>query len=593
MTPRRILLIVKIVTSGGVLLAVTASKGRRKQFMSSVQRLALFLLVTLAFCLDPGAAIALGAQIDPPRVTVELVPEMIVLFPGKNATASVVVRNASDQALSNLRLSCQSEASLQLFCNVAPIDALPANGEVVWNMTVGWGQQVPRATNVHFRIDYDWQPLVSANGDGPTASTVVPRVIFATLALTAPQMQPATDVAAMQMRSTLTTLNEQRPGIVYLVLENKSATSLTLNAVDARGPTYVSLTVLDPDLVVEDFGDDEELFEKRLQRTISLEPREVRSIPIAVRASDIVQPGKSVLLFDANLAWQAEGYTQSGTLTATHEVDVGVFGESQLLALLGLPAFFLVPGFLMLVTFRFFWTRVSVTKARTFVVEAPSIQNATADFLLVSITLSLVMAWLYPHISSQFWDVSRDYLQAYGLPDIYRVWFLSIGIGFAAYLLIASAILVRQTWVQRSQQRRQQEVRRRLPATSDDPAETVRKLARRDLTLRRPAVTVTSDGGRRVYRLLDSGAEEESKETIWVAPRILIRNREQLMTQNTAALETVYDVLDGRKGIEAFVALLPQLELEWEENWPHAGPLEAPREEVEQPEPEEMMVEFA
>ena len=554
-----------------------------------VKRAAVYFVMCAAVLLVVGAPDVRGAQEEAPDVVVQVVPDSLTLLPNQEVTVTVVVRNRSEQALGNLRLSCRSDRAVDVPCDVPSMETLGPGAESAWNVPLGWGEQAPTAANVYFRVDYERLPQAPVDGETPTASGVVPRVIFATLTLNAPAVQPVTDVVAMQVRSTLTTLNEQRPGIVYVVLENKSIVPLTVASLDARGPAYVSFIVLDPEQAVSDFGDAEELMAKRLQRELVLKPREVRSIAVAVRASDVVQPGKSLLLFEADVRWQAEGRTQSGTLTASHEVDVGIFGESQLLAILGVPAFFLLPGFLMLITFRFFWTWLPLTKERPFFIETPSVRNAAADYLLVSITLSLVMASLYPRISSLFWEVRRDYLQAYGLVDIYRVWFLSVGVGVAAYLIFVAVILGLRYQAQREEQRLQQEALLRQPAATDDAAETVRKLLRRNLDLQRPVMLLTGNGTRRVYWLSNVSAGEDMPEAVWVAPRILIRNRQALRAED---LEVLDQVLNDEQRIEALGALLPRVDLGWEEGWPHAGPLEAAQEEVELQGEVEMMVDY-
>jgi hypothetical protein len=164
--------------------------------------------------------------------------------------------------------------------------------------------------------------------------------------------------------------------------------------------------------------------------------------------ADRVQPGEHLLLFQVDLAWERNGRRQTGSLTATQTVMLGVPGVSDILQVLGVPSFFLLPGFLMVAGFIFLWTRIWPRRAALLEIKTP-------DYWLVAILLSLVATALYPYVTG-----GRDYLESYGLRDIFAVWFIALVLTGTAWVVVSTGM---RRWL--------------VPTTDDQPDAIVRKLA--------------------------------------------------------------------------------------------------------------------
>lgn len=139
-----------------------------------------------------------------------------------------------------------------------------------------------------------------------------------------------------------------------------------------------------------------------------------------------------MLLFEIGVEWKQSGRQFTGSLVTSHECSVGVLGESDILKLLGVPSFLLLPGFLMIATF--IALRKYLESGKNILLDAK-----TPEFWLFAITLSLLTALLYPHITGLF-GVQRDYLKGYGVRDVFQVWMGSILLGFLFWALFVGVI---------------------------------------------------------------------------------------------------------------------------------------------------------
>jgi hypothetical protein len=168
-------------------------------------------------------------------------------------------------------------------------------------------------------------------------------------------------------------------------------------------------------------------------------PHQMGYVPILVEASDRVQPGKHLLVFDVTFLWGEPKTAQPRDLVRSTEVDVQVLGESTVLKLLVLPSSLLLPGFLALSTWGFLWG-LDVGKPNN--AAKPNLRNALnfsqsltdRMFWVAGITLSiagLAIAHFFGH----------DVLGTYGLIDLIWVWMISVVLlGFILYGLIISLL---------------------------------------------------------------------------------------------------------------------------------------------------------
>jgi hypothetical protein len=507
------------------------------------------VVVSLALLIVPQTGSFLST---PPALDVIVVPNTIELGVGKTAQAQIVVRNPSSQTALHLALSWINNTSLLVTSENTEIDELLPNAEAIWNLQVSQPGQALDTGKINLRLDYAW-----VDSDAPE-SKPVSRFLFSELQVTIPAVEAVTDVADVKVQSTLTSLNEQQPGFVYLVLENKSDVPLRIQKINPIALEYLKV----------DTQDD-------ISGAI-LYSHEKRIIPYQTRVTDVIQPGKNILLFEIDLAWEKNGQTQVGTLIATHELDIGVFGESEILKLLGIPAFFLLPGFLMIIAFRFLWKRGKTTE------EAVKFPLATAsdEFLFIAISLSLLMTALYPPLTNILLGARRNYLEAYGLVDVLYLWFGSILLAISFYILyfgIKALVDRYHKWL----------LIEKTPTVDDSPEVTIRRLKRNNLDLCRNRVLIQKGGQECWVFLLQKKRVEQ--QTYWVAPQIIISNRQNL---EKSVEDTVCELLKTGKEIGVFLRASNKLTLEWVENWYEPGPYLVNSKDIIQIGPEQVMVGF-
>lgn len=498
-------------------------------------------LAVLLFLLWPGLTVTV-VEAQSPSLTVNVTPDTLTLSPGQTATVTITVSNPTETAAEALALSWFTNTPLQVeLLDQAEIDNLPPGADAAWTAQLKTLSESPESGLVHWRLDYAWP-----QDDG----TAVRRVLFDKLTVSPPALKAVEDVASVTVASTLATLSEQRPGTVNLILENKQDAPLEITALRASESQSVSLTA--PDEVTG---------------TI-IAPRRQTVIPIDVEAEEIVQPGKQLLLFEIDLAWQENGLPQQSTLVATHEIDVGVFGESQILTLLGVPAFFLLPGFLFLVAFKMAW---GLGKSGEETNKWPW-PGTSVDFWAVAITLSLLAAVIYPFLTQRF-GVRRDYLQAYGLQDVLYLWFGAVIAGVLTYGVYRGARAMVELY-------KRWQLRQQTPAVGDSPGETIKRLRLQKLPLARETAVITLDENpHRVFYLQDTRSNEGPA---WVAPLIYIANRDQLDSSLVTEIETAIYEAESEGSLEKVEAHLSQLRLIYHPDWPLNGPYQAADEELTQ-----------
>jgi hypothetical protein len=238
---------------------------------------------------------------------------------------------------------------------------------------------------------------------------------------------------------------------------------------------------------------------------LTLAPREVDVYSFSIETEERVQPGKYLLLFEVAFEWEQAGLSRKGNAVATQEVEVGVFGVSEILAVLGAPSFLVLPGFLMLITWRLL-NRLLRKDVKL------QLQVKTPEFWLVAITLSLVAAFVYP-IITDFFGQPRNYLEGYGLRDVTYVWFAVILLTILFYIIVSIYERIVQLYKQRKKGRF-------VYSMDDEPLDVLRKLHRRKLGLWLKCAEAEIEGEtQRVYVLEPLKGKEDR---IWIGPPITV-----------------------------------------------------------------------
>lgn len=449
-------------------------------------------------------------------ITVELQPSSLAFAAdGKPLTVLVVVRNGTSDHISDVRLTSFPDPDIRVDA-VPPIATLAPGSDDTWSVPVSTGG-VAVDGRVVLRIDY-----VSQSGN----AAPVKKIAVVTLPVKTQERTPVAQIADVEIKTTLESLDQQHPGQLYLVVTNKSGGPVDMLPIEAQGPSFIHIDTTP---------------------RVTLTPREVRAMPIGVQAKDIVQPGKQVIVIPVRLEWRIAGRPEPehATIVATREVTVGVFGESEILKLLGVPTFVLLPGFLVLITVSWLWKNGVFREPdakREFPLEA-----LKPEFWIVAITASAIVAYayrLYAH---------RDYLTAYGLEDVIKVWITSIFVfGVGSYLLIAAIAWAWRWWWKLRE--------------NEDPVSALRKLGRRGV-----AVTLVQVETNDSKRLLLVEPLRSDRPTVWATSQIVVEWQAQASEPLKQSIEKEREATGDASRLANLLAqgrAAGQLALKWKDGGP-------------------------
>lgn len=412
---------------------------------------------------------------DAPQVTVQTVPGEVLIPPQGEARVLVILRNGSGERLKDLKLSWLTQAGVEVSAEPADAGGLEPYGEIGRALRLSRVPDGPSRGEVHLRLDYVW---LRPEGDAR-------RVAVGSLKVAPREPEAVAQVASAEVKTAMKSLVERRPGLVYLVINNTSNVPVDIVSAESRAPAFIAV---EPGKITQ-------------RRT--LPPRDTLVLPFDVKTAGAIRPGKHLLLFQVGLEWESGGRKASGTLVATHETDVGILGESEILTLLGVPTFLVLPGFLMLVTLGLLWQHVP---PRTEGDRKPyPFAKVSPEFWVVAISVSIAAAILDPWITG-FFGQRRNYLDGYELIDVVRVWAGSIFAGILVFVAWRAVTAGISRWRQS-----------RAFQTGDSALTVLRKLDKQGLGLRFPGIRVKLDKGETtLFQLRRAG------NRIWVAPGIAL-----------------------------------------------------------------------
>jgi hypothetical protein len=441
-------------------LAATASR-----------RLAVFALtVMLLLFTSPGWA-------APPNVTLEIVPHNLALFADHPSEVRLVLGNNGDSTISNISLTWFTDLPLNVDVVSPEAKAVPPGGALTIPVKLATDSSPAAEGPVHFQVTYTWSD--AASGD-------VQNTVLTTLQVTKSRRPQTSEVLEVEVQSSGTTVNEKRPLTLYLILSNLSAGPINVTQIQPSGPAFMA-------------------FEPgQLDKPVAIRAGQSLSVPFTATPNDAIIPGDHLLFFDVGMAWQDADQTLSGNRFLSTKVRVESFGEPEMLNLLGVPSFYVLPGFLMVVTLGLLW-RAS-KPGRQFPLSA-----ASPEFWLVAISLSIGIALAYPLVTG------RDYLTGYDLRDVVQIWLSSIILAAAAFIVtVGGANLIGRylDW------RRRRHLAWLLPAAGDEPVTVLRKLHRQGLGVFLERVELDIEGERHFAYLYQK--RPETWEKLWVGPAIVV-----------------------------------------------------------------------
>jgi hypothetical protein len=437
---------------------------RRRYCVSAV-------LLVVGLC-SPGVL----AQ-DPQKV--ELIPATIELPTKGEVETQLILRNKSQQPLKDISVSWFSASGVSINPNqLESVATLGPQAETFWTLRLSQSADGIVPGNVYFRVNFQ-------TGD-------VPQVLYATLGVNNRQANEVDQVVSVVPKTSSTLLNEQRPGQVFLVINNKGNQPIRIGTITTRGPDFIKAT---PDM--QGFAPDANGF-------VQIAPRDSINVPVQMKVTDAVLPGKHLFIFQVPVEWGAKEYLQTASVIAQQEFDVGILGESEILTALGVPSFLILPGFLIITSFLLL---AKLNRRETLQGESVLKTGTNPYFWVIAITLAGAMAFLYPVATKLVKGTPRDYLIGYGLYDIVIVWLASVLTGIAAWVLFE---LAKHLWSWLF-----------IPAENDDAASVLRKLYLQGLGTSLEQIDVTLDGSTGSVFLLQK--RKKKREKIWAGSFIQIR----------------------------------------------------------------------
>lgn len=318
--------------------------------------------------------------------------------------------------------------------------------------------------------------------------------LVATLTVSRGEFLPVSEVATLRVQTGLENLTDRMGDTLFLEVQSKVPFPVAVAPPRGTGPGFLKIKSLQAD-------------------TIRIEPGSSVLLRMSLKTSRRVRPGAHIVGFTVPLSWsEADAPLRSAELQAFHTVQVGVLGESDILTLLAVPSFFLLPGFLLL-------------SAAAFVLKTGGVEDwipsdpKTTDFWIVGITFSLLASVVLSEAGMRYLALG------YGVADLARVWFASVFLGAGGAGLALWIRKLRVAKAQRDQKAREREAERarqeqaaKMPSRDDDVVATLRKMVQRGdgaAPAELPVVTFAHGGTQaRGFELLRVDGE------VWVIPEI-------------------------------------------------------------------------
>ena len=352
-----------------------------------------------------------------PTVSVTVTPTEIALPLGASSTGVLIVSNTGPPVAVHIK---PRPTNASVFVRMKSTGAIiPTGGSIPLSYTVkrsslGAAQDI----TLWFLVTYSSS---TAGGSDPPQAIIETSTVRS---VAYPQLVEAT------VEGSVDTVNENRAGEAALVIANPREVPLNISAIRVSAPTGVRVIARCPPDREMTVG---AATTAPLTECVSrVGPRSKRVVPVRFEAESAITPGKRTVFFKIDGSDPGGATSQSDTATSTFTTDV--FAESDILKALGVPAFLLLPGVIIFLTawglirWASPWRNTALAKK-----EPPSLVAATTA-AIAGVFLSLVVARLYPTLTTIWPGHERNYLKAYGFSDFYYVFVWSFFIAFISWL---------------------------------------------------------------------------------------------------------------------------------------------------------------
>jgi hypothetical protein len=359
-----------------------------------------------------------------PPVSLSVTPDEIALPLHGSSTGELIVSNTgAPTGPVSVRIQPRATDGSVVVTMESRAATIPKGGAVPFGYTVvrsseGAGQDI----TLWFLVRYSYsRSTAGSSGDPPRAVIATSKVKAAAY----PKLVEAT------VEGSVDTINENRSGEGALVIANPREAPITIRALHVSAPSGVRVIVRCPmggEMTVKAATPD------TLSGCVSMvAPRSKQVLGLRFEAESAVSPGKRTVFFTIDAADPQNASPQSVTATSTFTVDV--FAESEILKALGVPAFLLLPGVIIFLTAWGLIFYASPWRNTTLAKKDPPSLTAATTAAIAGVFLSLVVAGLYPALTSVWPGHERNYLKAYGFRDFYYVFVWSFFIAILAWLV--------------------------------------------------------------------------------------------------------------------------------------------------------------
>ncbi len=501
--------------------------------------------------------LALTATSAHASATLDVTPESIAIATIERPTtmtARLRLRAPPKVTLRNIRLTSFSNDGVSVTIDArdtaSSVDALEPNDEYLWPIRLTLSRPLAREAHVIFEV--------SMNEDPETEDEeTLRRYLYASLEIKPLATDVLTSVVGMEIKGGDGIVSRQRPGMVQVVLKNQRDISVQVTGIRWFGPSFIELRAADADCEVE--------VEPPAQTNPrQLGPYEQVVVPMLVCPREQIVPGKYSLLATASITAAGAPLT---VLSASRQVEVGVLGESELLNLLGVPSLLLLPGFLLLITWRILGSLRGAPAAAGF-----ELKPKEADFWAVAIALSLGFAFLYPWITERVLpEGRRDYLVAYGLRDLVYVYSAAIVLGIFSYVCWRLVAMFGAAYKAR-------QLARCLPLDDDSAIAILEKLARAKGEIELPIVHLK--GTQPDWELFEL-YPWTTAEVIWLTPPIQLKMKSRFANPDESreaynTLQRVTTTPDLDVGVASEIVKDGKSKGWWTVEWGEVGAVKGP-----------------
>jgi hypothetical protein len=502
----------------------------------SLSRFWRFYLGLLLFAVSLGAPTR-AADVKP---ELEFQPSSVSLAigVGQQATALVVVHNPTNATLREVRLSWLPRPSLDIQPpSPLTLSVLAPHADYVWTLAIKLAHGLPtpaapKPTAMAGNVATSPGTTILAGPPGPPETRIdesldfllqyktpgggreETQVVLKSLPVKTQELGDLDKTLDVQIKTALETLESSQTGSIYLVLKNNTARTINITGIApiAKGDPFCPGGKTKSASASGQTDDDSLPFcFTSTFPPVTLSPYQTVIEELLVKARNRVKAGKYLLVLQITTQSYEGGVPLRRNVIVSQAMDVDVLGESAILKVAGIPAFFLLPGTLLLLTISLCWSLENRWwwKAPDPDKLPPELEYTKPTFWLVSVAISLAVA-----VSLLAADPKhRWYFTSYGLPDIAVTWFTSIVAGIVCYLIWWAVRDERRKRAEAEQQQKEHDEAARTFSETDKPLQVLERLQLRQQSLLRKRVQLKSET-EAAFVLAGSATDA----TIWVCP---------------------------------------------------------------------------